>query len=273
MNKALQAKLKKAYKTKELMPFVHSSYFDNDNFKLNQELYNKGKFEVNIQNEGHSAQIFEPHLHSILTSKNIPIGRTNETFDGTRFQKPYVKGFQKGKEYFVSHYPEKLFFTNPDNYVKSLHVCYFHKEPINRKKGWNFWETHYPINLSDKIAEEYGFFSGVIRELKYMMDSPAGDFINFENRCIVGTGLKPLSNSEEIFAHKYKVATKEAEYRSGEDWLKLKGNKGRIATDFSEIRKQNKKANKAQLRNIIPALEGYKAQQLAINDLHTLENS
>jgi hypothetical protein len=165
----------------------HAMYFLNvglfqRNFvdEIEVRLFNDGKLKCNVKGvDGYLAKVYVLHLWKILTSKQLPL-KSVETLNGVQFINTYVEAFKKGSEYFVNEFSvtkETLFQS--DTYLKNLHYCYYHSEPINGKVGWNFYEKNYPVIIHEKAMKDFGFFAGVIFEVELLRKKyplPFNDF-------------------------------------------------------------------------------------------------
>jgi hypothetical protein len=134
----------------------HSALQKGRNVSL-QLTINKSKYEV-----------FVPELFNILNTKEIPL-TDGRVIDGTQYVDDYIEGYKNGVEYFKKEFPETHLMMNSDVYFSSLHYCYFHKAP-NFSNGWAYWINSYPMSISAKEIEMYGFCAGIKFSLNHLKD-------------------------------------------------------------------------------------------------------
>lgn len=139
------------------------------NAKLYHEALQKGR-NVSIQLTINKSkyEVFVPELFNILNAKEIPL-TDGRVIDGTQYVDVYIEGYKNGVEYFKNEFPETHLMMNSDFYFSSLHYCYFHKAP-NFSNGWAYWINSYPMSISAKEIERYGFCAGIKFSLNHLKD-------------------------------------------------------------------------------------------------------
>lgn len=162
---------------------IDEDYFDTELSKKMQQRLGESYF-INIIDNEFTFPVYTYELGTILLNKSFPlIG--GGTFDGTAFQQVYVDAFRKGREYFIKEFSidAKTLYNNAELYVQNLHECYYHKEPTKRKNGWIKYETSCPILIHNKAITEYGFFAGILFELKELQNKHPIVFKDFKFKC------------------------------------------------------------------------------------------
>jgi hypothetical protein len=51
---------------------------------------------------------------------------------------------------------------------------------IIKNRGWSWWESNYPCNYTEKVIETYGFYAGIISQLKKLQTKHAAIFKDFD---------------------------------------------------------------------------------------------
>lgn len=159
---------------------------------LNSKVVNSnGKaFEMgakfSVSDDGVEAPVYVMQLVCVLESTKVPIEGSKKTFNGKKFISFYVQGFKEGVQYFMANHnvSNDVLYSNSEQYIKDLHVCYFHNDPItNNKKGWNWYQQNYPITISNEHVKKFGFYAGIISELEKMKLKFPALFRNFKYKC------------------------------------------------------------------------------------------
>ncbi len=165
--------------------FVSMDFFKSDAVLLYSKAYEKGA-KYFVSDKGYKVEVYVPNMYCVLKNTDVPIEHSKQTFNGNKFIKPYINGFKKGIEYFKSNHELNInaLYNNAEQYVKDLHINYFHHDPVtNKKRGWCWWENNYPITFSEKHIEEYGYYAGIISELKKLQVKHAALFKDFRYKC------------------------------------------------------------------------------------------
>jgi hypothetical protein len=157
---------------------------NNETFKLETLAFNKG-MGFTLNHNGYKAKIYVLELGKILTSEKVPIFKSSETFNGVELATAYVNGYKKGREYFKNEFglTPNVFFNNPEPYIKNLHHCYYHKEPVTGKNGWIYYLNTYPDLFTEDKIEDYGFAAGIFFEIDELKKKYAYIFKDFETLC------------------------------------------------------------------------------------------
>jgi hypothetical protein len=154
------------------MLMIDDSFFETDHRKWYYECAAKGKaVGMTVTSKGIEYPVYVYELYQILTTKEIPYYKGSRTFNGFDFIEDYVKGYEKGIKYFNAEFkinPDTL-FGNRDTFINNLHICYYHKAPTEKDKGWVYFIHSYPTIVNINAIEKYGFGAAItfsIEELK-----------------------------------------------------------------------------------------------------------
>jgi hypothetical protein len=211
-------------------------------------------------------RIYVPQLAFILFSKEIPVynktKQEREIISGHIFLEAYRFGFDLGRKYFIHNFGIKtdtLYGSESNDYIRSLHVNFFHQHEYDRNFGWKHWITSYPDIISNKAAKDYGFYAGLISELKSLQSKHPKKFVGFD-KCDESTEkIKPLKKptKESFLSFKLKSEIRNrVEFKDIYDALK-KGNLISNSTtlpNFKQIFSGNEVVNKIEWIGAISAL-------------------
>ncbi len=120
--------------------------------------------EINIKND--ICFVYSYGLATIFTLKEIPAIniKTDEHFhlDGSIYIDSFIKGFLKGKRYFIDEFKRNP-FQSKETIVDDLNN-FFINEWSDYTKNWT------PSILTHKEIEKWGYYNGLIYELEDFMD-------------------------------------------------------------------------------------------------------
>lgn len=166
--------------------------------KRYEGFHNDG-YRFRVIYNGFSANVFSPEMQLIITGENLPIILNENHWKPGLFDKEYVESYKSGSEYFKKTFSitNDTLYNNADVFIKNLHQCYYHKEPIKKEFGWTFWQTHYPVIVNKKTVSEYGFYAGILNEMEELKGNFPALFKNFQFNCPDIKNLHP-----EVQQHK-----------------------------------------------------------------------
>tara|TARA_R110000803_G_scaffold75179_2_gene139496 strand:+ start:477 stop:1433 length:957 start_codon:yes stop_codon:yes gene_type:complete len=149
-----------------------------------REIKNRGYFVVKTDNN--TVKIYTPELAFILTSKQVPAleDLRKETFiNGFDYLDTYVDGYRRGEQYFKKEFrvsPNTLYGVNAEQYVRDLHLNYFHVVHISSHQGWSYVKKNYPIILTHKAVKEFGYYSGIVNKVDEQIEKHPRLFATFD---------------------------------------------------------------------------------------------
>lgn len=258
-------------------------FIDETAFQKKENLRDKfGKtYNISVTDKGTEAKVFVFELGEFLISENFPLLWTDKTINGKTYIPVYVENYIKGQEYFQKTFfvTSDTLFKNPDPFIKNLHYCFYHAEPIKKKYGWEHYEESYPIIISENAVAEYGFYAGILFEFKEFKDKYSTLFKDFEKNCpleLPANNHKTYSHREHILANKFKAKVNIEKEKTASEWKAERGNNAKnqyYTVIYSKNAKNYKAPTVKELKNVIELLEDFpEAQKIAINNKEQLEN-
>jgi hypothetical protein len=173
---------------------IDETYFEKDLMYITRkESFGKG-FTISLTDNEYKAKVFNFRLGIFLCSDAFKLFNSNETLRGKQFGKNYIEGYKKGREYFNTEYglSNDTLYKSSKEYLRNLHHCYYHYEPITQMEGWEYYILYFPIILNRKIIEQYGFFSGILHEFEELRLKHKTLFETFfEKECSIYDSLPP----------------------------------------------------------------------------------
>jgi hypothetical protein len=165
--------------------FIDISFFDKDPiYKLEKQRFGKG-LSYTVKDNGYVANVYVLELGKVLHSQAFPLQGVTETLNGSKFIPIYVDAYKEGRAYFNSEFAVSVdtLYRNPEDYLKNLHHCYYHAEPLKGQHGWRYYKSSYPFMIHEKAIREYGFYAGVIYEVEELKKRHPQLFSDFRNLC------------------------------------------------------------------------------------------
>lgn len=157
--------------------FLLNSFFDeqeqtNPTYKsYKYQIENNGCFIVNVDKD--NVKIYTPQLAVILTSNELSARnmetQTETTVNGTNYLNTYIEAYKEGEQYFEKEFKvsaNTLYGENAEQYVKDIHLNYFHINHSGTIEGWGYVKKEYPIILTHKAVKEFGFYSGIVNKVE-----------------------------------------------------------------------------------------------------------
>jgi hypothetical protein len=152
-------------------------------------------FQTQIENNGcclvksntDNVKIYTPELAAILISAKLTLTNMDsqkETIvNSIDYLKTFIKAYQKGEKYFENEFkvsPNTLYGVNAEQYVRDLHLNYFHVQHISSHQGWSYVKKSYPIILTHKAVKEFGYYSGIVNKVDEQIEKHPRLFEKFD---------------------------------------------------------------------------------------------
>lgn len=171
--------------------FWLNSFFDEqEQTNLNYKSYkyqidNNGYFIVNVDKD--KVKIYTPELAVILTSNELSARnmetQTETTVNGRNYLNTYIEAYKEGEQYFETEFkvsPNTLYGANAEQYVKDIHLNFFHVQHTGANEGWCYVKKNYPIILTYKAIKEFGFYSGIVNKVEEQVKKYPRLFASFD---------------------------------------------------------------------------------------------
>jgi len=136
-----------------------------------REIENNGCFKVKTDTD--TVKIYTPELAVIFTSKELPTRnmdtQTETNINGWEYLKTYIVAYKEGEQYFETEFkvsPNTLYGVNAEQYVRDIHLNFFHVQHTGVNEGWGYVKKQYPIILTHKAVKEFGFYSGIVNKVE-----------------------------------------------------------------------------------------------------------
>ena len=171
--------------------FWLNSFFDeqeqtNPNYKsYKYQIDNNGCFIVNVDKD--KVKIYTPELAVIFTSNKLSARnmetQTETTVKGRNYLNTYIEAYKEGELYFEKEFKvsaNTLYGENAEQYVKDIHLNYFHINHLGTIEGWGYVKKNYPIILTHKAVKEFGFYSGIVNKVEEQVKKYPKLFATFD---------------------------------------------------------------------------------------------
>lgn len=150
-----------------------------------REIENNGCFKVKTETD--TVKIYTPELAVILTSKELPTlnidTQKETTVNGWEYLKTYIEAYQEGEQYFeteVKVSPNTIYGANAEQYVRDIHLNFFHVQHNGVDEGWGYVKKRYPTILTHKAVKEYGYYSGIVNKVEEQVKKYPRPFATFD---------------------------------------------------------------------------------------------
>jgi hypothetical protein len=164
---------------------------------------------IMVKTDTDTVKIYTPELAYIFATKELPAlnmdTQEETTINGLEYLKTYIEGYKKGEQYFETEFkvsPNTLYGANAEQYVKDIHLNYFHVKH-NNHEGWSFVKKQYPIILTHKAAKEFGYYSGIVNKVEEQVKKYPKLFATFD-KCEHSLPPQPIINETDIEKYKAK---------------------------------------------------------------------
>lgn len=150
-----------------------------------REIENNGWFIVKTETE--TVKIYTPELVVIFTSKELTARnmdtKKETTVNGWEYLNTYIQAYKEGEQYFEKEFKvsvNTLYGENAEQYVKDIHLNYFHNNHSGTIEGWGYVKKQYPIILTHKAIKEFGFYSGIVNKVEEQVKKYPKQFQRFD---------------------------------------------------------------------------------------------
>lgn len=150
-----------------------------------REIENNGCFIVKTETE--TVKIYTPELAVIFTSKELPAlnmdTQKKTNLNGWEYLKTYIEAYKEGEQYFETEFrvsPNTLYGANAEQYVRDIHLNFFHVQHIGINEGWGYVKKQYPIILTHKAVKEFGYYSGIVNKVEEQVKKYPRLFATFD---------------------------------------------------------------------------------------------
>lgn len=150
-----------------------------------REIENNGCFIVKTETE--TVKIYTPELAVIFTSKELPAlnmdTQKTTNLNGWEYLKTYIEAYKEGEQYFETEFrvsPNTLYGANAEQYVRDIHLNFFHVQHIGINEGWGYVKKQYPIILTHKAVKEFGYYSGIVNKVEEQVKKYPRLFATFD---------------------------------------------------------------------------------------------
>jgi hypothetical protein len=164
-----------------------------------REIENNGCFKVKTETD--TVKIYTPELAVIFTSKELPARnmdtQTETTINGWDYLNTYIEAYKEGEQYFETEFkvsPNTLYGANAEQYVRDIHLNFFHVKHTGINEGWGYVKKQYPIILTHKAVKEFGYYSGIVNKVEEQVKKYPRLFATFD-KCEHNLPPQPIVES------------------------------------------------------------------------------
>lgn len=150
-----------------------------------REIENNGCFKVKTETD--TVKIYTPELAVILTSKELPTinidTQTETNINGWEYLETYIEAYKEGEQYFETEFkvsPNTLYGAYAEQYVRDIHLNFFHVQHNGVDEGWGYVKKRYPTILTHKAVKEYGYYSGIVNKVEEQVKKYPLQFATFD---------------------------------------------------------------------------------------------
>lgn len=164
-----------------------------------REIENNGCFKVKTETD--TVKIYTPELAVVFTSKELPSRnmdtQTETNINGWEYLKTYIEAYKEGEQYFETEFkvsPNTLYGANAEQYVRDIHLNFFHVKHTGINEGWGYVKKQYPIILTHKAVKEFGYYSGIVNKVEEQVKKYPRLFATFD-KCEHNLPPQPIVES------------------------------------------------------------------------------
>jgi len=150
-----------------------------------REIENNGCLKVKTETD--TVKIYTPELAVILNSKELSAfnmdTQTETTINGWDYLNTYIEAYKEGEQYFETEFkvsPDTLYGANAKQYVRDIHLNFFHVQHTGANEGWGYVKEQYPTTLTHKVVKEYGYYSGIVNKVEEQVKKYPLQFATFD---------------------------------------------------------------------------------------------
>lgn len=118
--------------------------------------------------------------------------------NGYEYLETYIEAYKEGEQYFESEFkvsPNTLYGPNAEQYVRDIHLNFFHVQHTGINEGWSYVKKKYPIILTHKAVKEFGYFSGIVNKVEEQVKKYPRLFATFD-KCEHNLPLQPIDGNQ-----------------------------------------------------------------------------
>ncbi len=178
-----------------------------------REIENNGCFKVKTETD--TVKIYTPELAVIFTSKELPARnmdtQTETTINGWDYLNTYIEAYKEGEQYFETEFkvsPNTLYGANAEQYVRDIHLNFFHVKHTGINEGWGYVKKQYPIILTHKAVKEFGYYSGIVNKVEEQVKKYPRLFATFD-KCEHNLPPQPITKQNnklsDLITHQPKL--------------------------------------------------------------------
>jgi len=174
IKEAIQKYFNEAHKDQrfQLTSFVEETEQAKPTYKSFKREIEKNGWVI-LKTETDAVNIYTPELAVIFTSKELPAlnmdTKQEATINGCKYLKTYIEAYKEGEQYFTSEFkisPNTLYGAMAEQYVRDIHLNFFHIKHTGANEGWGYVKRNYPIFLNHKAVKEFGYYSGIVNKVE-----------------------------------------------------------------------------------------------------------
>ena len=149
------------------------------------EIENNGCCKLKIDTD--TVKIYTPELIVILLSKELPARnmetQIETTINGWEYLNTYIEAYKEGEQYFETEWKistNTLYGANAEQYVRDIHLNFFHIQHTGTNEGWGYVKNSYPFILTHKAVREFGYYSGIVNKVEEQVKKYPQLFATFD---------------------------------------------------------------------------------------------
>lgn len=150
-----------------------------------REIENNGS--VKVKTETDTVKIYTPELAVIFTSNTLSARnmdtQTETIINGSEYLKTYIEAYKEGEQYFETEFKvstNTLYGANAEQYVRDIHLNFFHVQHTGTNEGWSYVKKQYPMILTHKAVKEFGYYSGIVNKVEEQVKKYPRLFATFD---------------------------------------------------------------------------------------------
>lgn len=164
-----------------------------------REIENNGCFKVKTETD--TVKIYTPELAVIFTSNTLSARnmdtKTETIINGSDYLNTYIEAYKEGEQYFETEFKvstNTLYGANAEQYVRDIHLNFFHVQHTGTNEGWSYVKKQYPIILTHKAVKEFGYYSGIVNKVEEQVKKYPRLFATFD-KCEHNLPHQPIIES------------------------------------------------------------------------------
>lgn len=164
-----------------------------------REIENNGCFKVKTETD--TVKIYTPELAVIFTSNKLSARnmdtQTETIINGSDYLNTYIEAYKEGEQYFETEFKvstNTLYGANAEQYVRDIHLNFFHVQHTGTNEGWSYVKKQYPMILTHKAVKEFGYYSGIVNKVEEQVKKYPRLFATFD-KCEHNLPHQPIIES------------------------------------------------------------------------------